>query len=51
MEEKNKEIKINEMSKPEKLLWEVPKLICLDKGKTEGGSYQRGTEDGSYFYS
>ena len=28
-----------------KLDWEAPKLICLDKGKTEGGTIIQSTED------
>lgn len=32
----------------EKLSWEAPKLISLDKGKTEGGGPQSLTEDDSY---
>jgi hypothetical protein len=32
-----------------KLTWEAPKLICLDKGKTEGGeTYNVTKEDTSY---
>jgi len=32
-----------------KLTWEAPKLICLDKGKTEGGeTYKATKEDTSY---
>ncbi|MBI9055318.1 MAG: hypothetical protein JEY96_15955 [Bacteroidales bacterium] len=25
--------------------WEAPKLLCLDKGKTEGGEYPDTNED------
>lgn len=28
--------------------WEAPKLICLDIGKTEGGSFSGHTESHSY---
>jgi|GEM_PF-3300459 len=28
--------------------WEAPKLFCLDKGKTEGGSFTGHTESHSY---
>jgi len=37
MEEKMKHIDIKEIELKEKLIWETPKLICLDKGKTESG--------------
>lgn len=46
MECKGNIIKIDFFSK--KLDWETPKLISLDKGKTEGGGPQSLTEDDSY---
>ncbi len=32
-----------------KLDWEAPKLYCLDKGRTEGGSLSPGAEDTVYY--
>lgn len=40
-----KHIDIKENGLTEKLIWETPKLICLDKGKTEGGSNISSKED------
>jgi len=37
MDEKIKNPERNKLKTGEKLEWETPKLICLDKGKTEGG--------------
>ncbi|MBU8892227.1 MAG: hypothetical protein KOO66_05575 [Bacteroidales bacterium] len=31
-----------------KILWEVPKLYSLDKGKTEGGTLMSTYEDADY---
>ena len=46
MEEKDKNI---EQQQAEKLEWEAPKLISLDKGKTEGGvTYPVTNESTSY---
>lgn len=46
MEGKRNKIKIDaDLKKNE---WEAPKLISLDKGKTEGGGPQSLTEDDSY---
>ena len=46
MDEKGNKIEIDGYSK--RLVWEVPKLICLDKGKTEGGDIASTFEDSSY---
>jgi len=46
MEEKRK-ITTNEVL-TKKLDWEPPKLISLDKEKTEGGGYDTNTEYHSY---
>lgn len=32
-----------------KLDWEVPKLFCLDKGKTDGSDIYAPTEDGGSY--
>jgi len=49
MKEKMKHIDIKEIEIKEKLIWETPKLICLDKGKTEGGPRTEvATEDSTY---
>jgi len=48
MEEKMKHIDIKEIEVNDKLIWETPKLICLDKGKTEGGPRTGTTEDSTY---
>ena len=37
MEEKLKKSDDKTINVNDKLTWEVPKLFCLDKGKTEGG--------------
>jgi hypothetical protein len=46
MEEKGKITKNEVLTK--KLDWEPPKLISLDKGKTEGGSFTGEPEGTSY---
>jgi len=51
MEEKIQKSGIENPATLEKIEWEAPKLYSLDKGKTEGGNYARGTEDDTYFYS
>jgi hypothetical protein len=51
MEEKMKPIESEHLNTNKKLTWEAPKLYSLDKGKTEGGYYDRGEEDGFYFFS
>ncbi len=47
MEEKNQNEEMNQIN--QKLNWEAPKLYCLDKGKTEGGSLSPGAEDTAYY--
>lgn len=34
-----------------KLEWDAPKLICLDKGKTEGGDFPATNEDTALIYN
>lgn len=46
MKGKGNNIKIDLNSK--KLDWEIPKLISLDKGKTEGGTLISTYEDADY---
>ena len=46
MDEKGNKLKIDINSK--KLDWEAPKLISLDKGKTEGGPKTETYEDVDY---
>ena len=48
MEEKLKKSDDKTLNVNDKLTWETPKLICLDKGKTEGGFPTRGHEDTGY---
>ncbi|MCD4832981.1 MAG: hypothetical protein K8R31_04235 [Bacteroidales bacterium] len=38
MEEKFKKSDDKTLNVNDKLTWEAPKLYCLDKGKTEGGT-------------
>ena len=50
MNEKNVNNETNQQCN--KLDWEVPKLYCLDKGKTEGGQTTKvQTETASYSFS
>ena len=44
MEEKLKKSEDKTLNVNDKLTWEAPKLICLDKGKTENG-YTPGTPE------
>ncbi len=46
MDKKGIKIEIDGCS--ERLIWEAPKLICLDKGKTEGGTFTGEAEGTSY---
>lgn len=48
MDEKIKNPERNKLKTGEKLEWETPKLICLDKGKTEGGFTTGMQEDDTY---
>lgn len=47
MEKKGNNLEINKNS--EKLNWEAPKLICLDKSKTEGGETYNVTKEGTSY--
>ena len=46
MEEKNQNEEMNQIN--QKLNWEAPKLYCLDKGKTEGGTFSGYAEGATY---
>ncbi|MGE0090832.1 MAG: hypothetical protein AB7S50_15275 [Bacteroidales bacterium] len=48
MDDKLKNSEVEQTNSLEKLKWETPKLICLDKGKTEGGGEPGNPEDDSY---
>lgn len=45
MEEKLKKSDGKALNVNDRLTWEAPKLICLDKGKTEGGQAEEYIED------
>ncbi|MCK5028335.1 MAG: hypothetical protein KAR57_01785 [Bacteroidales bacterium] len=47
MDKKGNKIETNSCS--EKLNWETPKLICLDKGKTEGGETHDVTKEATSY--
>ena len=46
MKEKNQNEEMNHIN--QKLNWEAPKLYCLDKGKTEGGTFSGYAEGATY---
>jgi hypothetical protein len=44
-----KEIELPKEENQIKKDWEVPKLVCLDKGKTEGGTSTGSAETGGTY--
>ena len=51
MEENKINTEDEKLINSDKLSWTTPKLVCLDKGKTEGGSPTHAIEDDTYNWS